>query len=113
MVRLLSTCLVALLLSQTVASAQPSLANQHRRIERLAGIARIWGLVKFFHPALIQRPIDWDGAMKTAVMSLGPSASKDDYRGIVQTMLSHLDDPRTGVRDDIVPTMLDTAPGDS
>ena len=41
----------------TSASAQNS---EDARVARLAGLAKVWGTVKYFHPYLASREIDWD-----------------------------------------------------
>jgi predicted secreted protein len=33
------------------------------RAERLVGLAKVWGAVKYFHPSLAYREIDWDKAL--------------------------------------------------
>ena len=37
--------------------------TEQKRIERLVGLAKVWGTVKYFHPYLAYRKIDWDKAL--------------------------------------------------
>ena len=42
-----------------VLDAQTATADS-ARIERLAALGRLWVSIKYFHPWLAYRPIDWD-----------------------------------------------------
>ena len=62
----LTTIIVLFLLAGFAAAQQTSGANPTKndiRVERLAGLAKVWGTVKFFHPFLAYREIDWDKAL--------------------------------------------------
>ena len=48
---------------QTPAVEKPS----ENQTERLAALGKLWGAVKFFHPFLAYRDIDWDGALVKAI----------------------------------------------
>ncbi|HEX8735973.1 MAG TPA: hypothetical protein VF721_11665, partial [Pyrinomonadaceae bacterium] len=37
--------------------------SERQRIERLIGLAKVWGAVKYFHPFPAYREIDWDKAL--------------------------------------------------
>ena len=65
--------------------------------DRLAVVGRVWGMVKFAHPALGYRDIDWDAAGARAVIRvLGGNSAADT----VAEMLAALDDPMTRVERD-------------
>jgi C-terminal processing protease CtpA/Prc len=67
-------------------------------IERLVGLARVWGQVKYFHPALGHRPdIDWDAALVAAIPRVRAARSSPEYAAAVQAMLSAVEDPLTRV----------------
>ncbi|HLJ57072.1 MAG TPA: hypothetical protein VKT77_18690, partial [Chthonomonadaceae bacterium] len=55
----------ALFLSSVAGHASPAAPSvpDAVRIERLAGLGRAWGAVKFFHPYVGSRDIDWDRAL--------------------------------------------------
>jgi C-terminal processing protease CtpA/Prc len=74
-------------------SADPVPARQ--RIERLADLGRLWGFVKFAHPALAYRDIDWDQALIRALPAIRASRSTEDYVAAINDMLSALGDPLT------------------
>ena len=67
------------------------------RIERLARVARLWGTVKFLHPYLAYRDIDWDAALVAAIPKIRQAASVEEYRQAVDEMLKALGDPVTTV----------------
>lgn len=56
---LLTLCITANA-QQSKLAAEPS--NEDARIARPAGLAKVWGAVKYFHPFLAYRDIDWDKA---------------------------------------------------
>ena len=74
-------------------SAEP--VSDRRRIERLADLGRLWGFVKFAHPALAYRDIDWDQALLRALPAVRAARSAEDYAAAVNGMLSALNDPLT------------------
>ena len=63
--------------------------------ERLAGLGRLWGAVKFFHPYLAYREIDWDGALIKAIPQVKAARAPGEYRQAISTMLQSLGDPAT------------------
>jgi len=63
--------------------------------ERLAGLARLWGAVKFFHPFLAYRDLDWDGALIKAVPTVKAARTPAEYRAALNGMLAWLGDPVT------------------
>jgi len=65
------------------------------RIERLAGLAKLWGAVKYFHPYVAERDLDWDAALVQAIPKVESANSTADYRRVVDGMLSLLHDPNT------------------
>ena len=64
-------------------------------VERLAGLGRLWGVVKYFHPALASGAIDWDGALAAAVPPVVAAASAQEYRRALDGLLAALADPVT------------------
>lgn len=67
------------------------------RLDRLLGLARIWAEVKFFHPAMFQRPIDWDGALIKAIPEIEAATDAASYRAAIGHLLAAIGDPRTTV----------------
>ncbi len=64
---------------------------------RLAGLCKVWGVVKYFHPYLAYRPIDWDGALVAAIPKVRAAKTDAEYADAVDSMLAALHDPNTHV----------------
>jgi len=47
--------------------------------QRLAALAKVWGLLKYFHPAVTQGTIDWDAALVSEIPRIDSSATKSDF----------------------------------
>lgn len=75
------------------------MTDEGLRIERLAGLCRVWGAAKFFHPYLAYKDIDWDAALVSAMPAVSGASSTDDYTKAITHLLSALDDPGTRVLD--------------
>ena len=67
------------------------------QLERLAALGKLWGTVKFFHPYLAYKDIDWDAALIKAIPLVKAARTPDEYRQAVNTMLQALGDPATTV----------------
>lgn len=64
-------------------------------IERLAGLCRVWGAAKYFHPWLAYKNIDWDGALIAAIPKVRAATSAGEYKAAIDGMLAALRDPAT------------------
>lgn len=73
------------------------------RIERLASLIRLWGTIRFFHPSIASRPIDWDAAFIAAVPLIEKAASRNDFARAISEMLATLHDSETLVLADDAP----------
>ena len=74
--------------------AQPS-STEDARIARLAGLAKVWGTVKYFHPFLAYRNIDWDKALIETIQSVNTAKTPQDYAAALNKMLAVLNDKST------------------
>ena len=94
----LSIAIVLSLLFQTT-KAQPQISQpssvEDARIERLIGLAKVWGTVKFFHPYLAYRAIDWDKALIEAIPKVNAARTPSDYQTAIDQMLAALGDRST------------------
>src|SRR5882724_10115096 len=100
--RVLGSVVSLVLALSVAASADPSppaTAAQPApdRLDRLLGLARIWAEVKFFHPAMFQRPTDWDGALIRAIPEVEAASDAASYRAAIGHLLAVIGDPRTAV----------------
>ena len=72
-----------------------SKVRSETQVQRLAALGRVWGVVKFFHPYLAYRRIDWDGALIKAIPRVRGASTAAEFRAAVESMLSVLGDPAT------------------
>jgi hypothetical protein len=80
------------------------------RTTRLAGLAKAWGAVKFFHPRLARTGIDWDRALIETIPKVNASHNSQEYVAALNAMFASLNDSgtRTRLRGDRLPK---SAPG--
>jgi len=72
-------------------------ASAEAQASRLAGLARVWGQVKYVHPAMATSRVDWDAALVRAISAVESADSDQEYRKAIAGMLSELHDPVTRV----------------
>ena len=92
--------------------AQPSSAED-ARIARLAGLAKVWGTVKYFHPYLAYRDIDWDKALIETIPKVNAAKTPQDYQSALNTMLAVLNDKSTRAEIDTETKATDPAPANA
>lgn len=89
---------LSVLCTSTYAQGQTqptSSAADDARIVRLAGLAKVWGTVKYFHPVLAYREIDWDKALIEALPKVNAAKTPQDYQAALNQMLATLNDKST------------------
>ena len=92
---------VLLIVFASCAHAQPKAEvldqwkTEETRIARLAGLARLWGAVKFYHPYLAYRDVDWDKALIETIPRVNAAKSSEDYNAAINHLLSFLNDKNT------------------
>lgn len=89
------TCLCALSSATVEAQSVTTPIPERQRIERLSDLGRLWGHVKFLHPALADGVIDWDKALVDAIPKVRAALTAEAYRDAVHGMLAALGDPQT------------------
>jgi C-terminal processing protease CtpA/Prc len=67
------------------------------RATHLAGLARVWGYVKYVHPAMATSDLDWDAALIRALPAVENASSEEAYRTAISALLAELHDPATRV----------------
>ncbi len=65
------------------------------RIERLIGLAKVWGTVKYFHPYLAYRDIDWDKALIEAIPKVNAAKTPQEFQSALNQMLAVVNDKST------------------
>jgi C-terminal processing protease CtpA/Prc len=66
-------------------------------VDRLSTLARVWASVKYLHPFVLQKEIDWDGALVRAIPGAHAASNDDEFARTVESMLKELGDPATRV----------------
>ena len=103
--KILTVLLVCVVLLCQTASAQDKKYPEDPRVARLAGLAKVWGTVKYFHPFLAYREIDWDKALVETIPKVNAAKSAQEYEAALNQMLAVLNDTRT--RAEIAPEIKD------
>src|SRR5215470_19741416 len=94
--RQLFFCLIVSLIAVVPAAGQaPNADADKTRIERLAALGRLWGVINYFHPFLAYKEIDWDAALIAAIPKVGAAKSTEEYRAAIDGLLATLGDPAT------------------
>jgi C-terminal processing protease CtpA/Prc len=78
-----------------LAQGPASPAPEAQRLQRLRGLAELWGEVRYRHPTLASGDIDWDAALLAALPKVEAARSREDYARALQGMLDTLGDPAT------------------
>lgn len=113
--KILSFLLVTsvLFLSNGYVSGNPAPQDNRVEIERLTGLCRLWGYVKYSHPSLAYRTdIDWDAALINTIPEVRNAKTSAEYSAALQGMLGILDDGMTRIVDPLPAANAETAPGD-
>ena len=67
------------------------------RMTRLSALGRLFGVVKYFHPAFLDCDVPWDSAVVVAIDAVNAAKGVDDYRTAIANLLGALNDPATRV----------------
>lgn len=93
------TIILVLLLFSGLVTAQRTVTvgstGEDIRVARLAGLGKVWGTVKFFHPYLASREIDWDKALVETIPRVSAAKTPLEYRAAINSMLAVLNDKNT------------------
>ncbi len=82
MKRLRLSVLSFVLCLMVLSAALPAFAGQNKPIEetaRLAALAKVWGLLKYYHPEVAKGEMDWDSALITAVPAVKAALDKESF----------------------------------
>lgn len=72
-------------------------------MENAAALGRVWGTVKYVHPALAFRELDWDAALVEALPKATAASTPEALAEAVGAMLRRLEDPLTRVEREASP----------
>ena len=93
--KILTVFLVCVVLLCQTASAQDKKYPEDPRVARLVSLAKVWGTVKYFHPYLAYREIDWDKALVETIPKVNAAKNAQEYAAAINQMLAVLNDTRT------------------
>ncbi|HEX6731230.1 MAG TPA: hypothetical protein VF074_14495, partial [Pyrinomonadaceae bacterium] len=93
--KILAAFLCCVVLFSQIARAQDQKTKEDPRVARLVGLAKVWGTVKYFHPFLAYRDIDWDKALIDTIPKVNAAKTAQDYETALNQMLAVLNDNRT------------------
>jgi len=88
---------ILVIFSSLLSAYAQQTAAESARIDRLVALAKLWAAVKYFHPYLAYRDIDWDKALVTAIPKVNAARDRAEYAAAVDGMLGELGDPITHV----------------
>lgn len=104
--------LAAVVLLNTTALAQP-VSYTPAQIERVAKLSELYGHIKFFHPYLGYKPINWDSAFAATAPLVANAKTDDQTVTAIRQLLSVLGDDATTVQLKAKPTTASTTTTDS
>lgn len=81
----------------SLAAQEPAPPQAQPFAQRMAQVGRLWGQVRYLHPYLAYREIDWDAALMNAIPRIRAASTAGEYGAAVQSMLDALHDPVTRV----------------
>jgi C-terminal processing protease CtpA/Prc len=92
---LASFVFLILLMGPVFAAGNNEVVKDPVRIGRLQGLAKLWGAIKYFHPYLAYKDIDWDKALIETIPKVEAANTKEEYQAAIDFLLSFLHDPIT------------------
>jgi hypothetical protein len=79
------------------AQAQDKAPAGPDQLQRLSALCKVWGTIRYLHPFLAYKDIDWDAALVKALPKVEAANSHEEFAAAVQAMLDELHDPATRV----------------
>jgi C-terminal processing protease CtpA/Prc len=79
------------------ARAQEKAPPGREQLRRLSTLGKVWGTVRYQHPYLAYKDIDWDAALIKALPKIEAAKTPEEFAKAVQGMLAVLQDPATRV----------------
>ena len=70
---------LAVVFAVLLIGAAPRAADPSDDVTRLATLAKVWGLLKYFHPGVAQGSIDWDAGLVDEIPRIESTVDKDAF----------------------------------
>src|SRR5690349_13638525 len=90
-------CFVLAIVAAAIAPAPARGRTDSLPIARVSSLGRLFGVVKYFPPAFLERDVPWDSVVVVAIDAVNAAKTSDDYRASVVGLLRVLNDPATRV----------------
>ena len=74
--------------------------------DRLVGLCKLWGKIKFLHPYVAYKDIDWDKALLDAIPKVEAAKTAQEYSAAIESMIAVLHDPATHLKKPEPPATL-------
>jgi C-terminal processing protease CtpA/Prc len=89
-----------LLLAESAPAARNSIPTELNKtaVARLVHLCKLFNFVRYFHPYLAYKQIDWDKALLQAIPRVIAAGDPVEFQAAVDEMLRALDDPLTRTR---------------
>lgn len=71
--------------------------SNNLHLARMVALCKLWGFIKYYHPYLAYRNIDWDRALVDAIPKIDSAKNNEELASAIQEMLNSLGDPATKV----------------
>jgi len=105
--RVLRVLALSLFASLIPTSTQSQAITDSARLARLVALGRLWGVVKYFHPAFNERRVAWDSVTIVAIERTNKARTRGDLELAVNEMLAAVGDEATHVRHKVQPDAND------
>jgi C-terminal processing protease CtpA/Prc len=69
--------------------------QNEKRVHRLVGLCRVWGAVKYIHPFLAYKHVDWDQTLLDVIYRVNEAQSTADFKNGINQLLLALGDKNT------------------
>src|SRR6266849_6595729 len=87
--------LVQFVVANAAGAAAPT--GESLQIQRLIHLCKLWGTVRYLHPYLFYKDIDWDAALVAAIPKVSAAKTTDEYATALRDLLAVLHDPVTQI----------------
>ncbi len=86
---------ILFLLISSISFSQQSYTSD--QIHRLADAGKVWGYLKYYHPYLQYKEINWDSAFIATAPEILKAKNKQEFEKCLEKLLNFLNDPVTAV----------------
>lgn len=74
----------------TLTFFQISYAQSNFQVQNLAAFCKVWGFLKYYHPATSERGIDWDTVLTNNYLKVKNAQNKEEFNRIIYSITQKL-----------------------